>query len=236
MKMLDILKKLMTLDANMNILEIESRFEHIAQILFSKFAIKKGEKIYMFKDIEFYFYNQNHKDIITHPRNSDALCWYINDFGGIDLNMYSSIETALRTDHKGKISTKYELNENACFGGILIRQLIDRSFQQVINGPWACAELFCCHSASGHDKDFPILVEYDNGIVKFDRKSRHNLLSANQTKEKKVDYILSMYHKYPQKEELYNSFSEFIKKPYRYIRLSDMTHVGSADTVHLSSL
>lgn len=61
MSEIDKLKELMTLNANMNTLEIESRFEHIAQILFSKFAVKKGGQIFLFKDIEFYFYNQNHK-------------------------------------------------------------------------------------------------------------------------------------------------------------------------------
>ena len=220
------LKELMTLNANMNTLEIERRFEQIAQMLFSKFAIKKGEFIYQFKDIEFYFYNQNHKDIITHPRNSDALCWYINDFGGIDINMLSSIKTTLDTDGKGKMRTKYVLNDNVCFGGILIRQLIDKGCRQVINGPWACAELFRCHSVSGYDKDFPILVESDNGVVAFERKSRHNLLTSKQTIERKVDNILSLYRTHPQNKELYESFSEsfseFKEKPYRYIRFNDL--------------
>ena len=136
MSEIDKLKELMTLNANMNTFEIESRFEHIAQIIFSKFAVKKGGQIFLFKDIEFYFYNQNHKDIITHPRNSDALCWYVNDFGGIDLNMLSSIETILSSDNKGKNSTKYALNEKACFGGILIRQLIDKDSRD--SAAWGC--------------------------------------------------------------------------------------------------
>lgn len=234
MSMIDKLKELMTLNANMNTFEIESRFEHIAQILFSKFAIKKSKKIYQFKDIEFYFYNQNHKDIITHPRNSDALCWFVNDFGGIDLNMFCSIEATLSSDNKGKISTKYVLNENACFGGILIRQLIDKDSRKVINGPWACAELFRCHSAAGYDRDFPILVEYDNGIIAFERTSRLNLLPAGQTREKKVDNILSLYLKHPLNEELYESFSEFKEKPYRYICFNDLIHDEYTDTVYLS--
>lgn len=47
----------MTLDANMNTNDIEDRFEQIAKMLFESFAIQKGEKKYLFKDIEFYFYN-----------------------------------------------------------------------------------------------------------------------------------------------------------------------------------
>ena len=62
---------------------------------------KKADKIYLFKDIEFYFYNKNHRDIITHPRISKELCWYVNDFGGIDLNFASCIEYDNRLDAKG---------------------------------------------------------------------------------------------------------------------------------------
>lgn len=46
----------MTLDANMNTSDIEERFEQIAKVLFECFAIQKGETMYLFKEIEFYFY------------------------------------------------------------------------------------------------------------------------------------------------------------------------------------
>ncbi|ROS87511.1 agmatine deiminase family protein [Bacteroides acidifaciens] len=231
MSEIDKLKELMTLNANMNTLEIESRFEHIAQILFSKFAVKKGGQIFLFKDIEFYFYNQNHKDIITHPRNSEALYWYVNDFGGIDINMSSNVGTNLTSDNK----EKYTLSDNDYFGGILIRQLIDKDNRKVINGPWACAELFRCHNAVGYDKDFPIIVEYDNGVVAVKRTTRINLLSTNQTVEKKVDNILSLYYKHPTSKDLYEAFTEFIKKPYRYVRFNELIHDENTDTVYLSS-
>lgn len=52
------LHQLMTLDATMNTTDIEERFEKIAKMLFESFAIQKGEKKYLFKDIEFYFYNR----------------------------------------------------------------------------------------------------------------------------------------------------------------------------------
>ena len=92
----------MTLDANMNTNDIEDRFEQIAKMLFESFAIQKGEKKYLFKDIEFYFYNKNHRDIITHPRVSKPLCWYVNDFGGIDLNFESNIKFENRLNSKGQ--------------------------------------------------------------------------------------------------------------------------------------
>ena len=54
------LKELMSLNGEMNAAEIESRFTQIAKLLFENFAIQKGEKIYLFKEIEFYFYNKHH--------------------------------------------------------------------------------------------------------------------------------------------------------------------------------
>ena len=130
------LRQLMTLDANMNTSDIEERFEQIAMMLFESFAIQKGEKKYLFKEIEFYFYNKNHRDIITHPRVSKSLCWYVNDFGGIDLNFSCIIKRESRPNSKGKIVEKYVLDDSAYFGGILIRQLISEDGCEVLNGPF----------------------------------------------------------------------------------------------------
>ena len=115
------LHQLMTLDATMNTTDIEEHFEKMAKMLFESFAIQKGEKKYLFKEIEFYFYNKNHRDIITHPRASKSLCWYVNDFGGIDLNFASNIKRESRANSKGKSVEKYVLDDSAYFGGILIR-------------------------------------------------------------------------------------------------------------------
>ena len=111
----DQLRKLMTLDANIDTTGIEKCFEQIAKMLFERFAIQKGGKKYLFKEIEFYFYNKNHRDIITHPRVSKPLCWYVNDFGGIDLNFESKIKFENRLNSKGKNVKKYVLDESAYF-------------------------------------------------------------------------------------------------------------------------
>ena len=50
-QMIEQLRQLMTLDANMNTSDIEERFEQIAKVLFESFAIQKGEKKYLFKEI-----------------------------------------------------------------------------------------------------------------------------------------------------------------------------------------
>lgn len=164
MNIIDQLRTLMTLDANMNTFDIQRRFEQIAKMLFESFAIQKGETRYLFKEIEFYFYNKNHRDIITHPRVSKPLCWYVNDFGGIDLNFSSNIELDCRYNEKGKNSKKYVLDDNAYFGGILIRQLISEDGSEVLSGPWACADLFRCYDAININC-LPVFVEHDNGVV-----------------------------------------------------------------------
>ena len=217
MNNIDQLRQLMTLDADINTPEIELRFEQIAKMLFESFAIQKGETMYLFKEIEFYFYNKNHRDIITHPRVSKPLCWYVNDFGGIDLNFASNIKREYRAKSKGKTVEKYVLDNSAYFGGILIRQLISEDGCEILSGPLACAELFRCHNATGVDKEFPVLVD-NNAIVKYIRKPRVNLLRSKQSVEDKVNNILYQYHDNIQsfKETLYQDFINFKDKPYGY--------------------
>ena len=217
MNNIDQLRQLMTLHANMNAIDIEGRFKQIAKMLFESFAIQKGETVYLFKEIEFYFYNKNHRDIITHPRVSKPLCWYVNDFGGIDLNFSCIIKRESRPNSKGKIVEKYVLDDSAYFGGILIRQLISEDGCEVLSGPLACAELFRCYDATGVDKEFPVLVD-NNAIVKYIRKPRVNLLRSKQSVEDKVNNILYQYHDNIQsfKETLYQDFINFKDKPYGY--------------------
>lgn len=208
------LRKLMALNACMNTSIIEPIFQQIAELLFRKFAIQKGEKIYLFKEIEFYFYNQHHRDIITHPRKSEPLCWYVNDFGGIDLNFFSKIEY-------DKASKKYILDENAFFGGILLRKLISEDGSEELNGPWACAEIFRWHDAIGQDPVFPKLIELDNGMMECIPNQRSKLLPGLITDErvkKKVDYILSIYKGLPANKGFYHDFKTFYYKPYQYVR------------------
>ena len=219
--MIEQLRQLMTLDASMNASDIEERFEQIAKMLFESFAIQKGETMYLFKEIEFYFYNKNHRDIVTHPRESKPLCWYVNDFGGIDLNFESKIKYENRLNSKGKNVKKYVLDDSAYFGGILIRQLINEDEGELLKGPFACAELFRNYEATGcsMNKDLPILVEHGNGKAgDILPKHRVNLLSSKQNEVGKVNNILYQYHDNVQssKETLYQDFINFKDKPYGY--------------------
>ena len=165
---------------------------------------------------------------------SKSLCWYVNDFGGIDLNFASSIKRENRVNSKGKNVEKYVLDDSAYFGGILIRQLISEEGCEVLNGPWACAELFRCYDATGVDNEFPVLLEHDNGMVGYIREPRINLLTSKQTVEGKVNYILSEYHENPKSDGLYGNFSSFINKRYRFVRCETFIHDEVTNVVYFS--
>ena len=229
-------RRLMTLDANMNTSDIEERFEQIAKMLFECFAIQKGETMYLFKEIEFYFYNKNHRDIITYPRESKPLCWYINDFGGIDLNFGSKIRYEKRLNSNGKKVEKCVLDDSAYFGGILIRQLVcvnEVGSSKVLSGPLKCAELFKHNDTTGSFNE-PQLVKYDNGMVGYIRRSRIKILHPKQKVEDKVNSILNKYYVYPGKEKLYDDFTIFKGKLYRYIRCDKLMHDEDTNMVFIS--
>ena len=228
------LLRLMSLSPEMTTTVIESRFEQIAKLLFESFAIQKGETIYLFKEIEFYFYNNNHRDVITHPRNSASLRWHINDFGGIDLNFLSYIKSCSHIDKKCRLSTKYILDDTACFGGILIRQLISSDYKHILAGPLACSELFRDFNAVCEDNSIPILIEHDNAMVGYIREPRINILTKRQKLNAKVDYILGQYENHPETEDLHNAFSTFVNKPYRFIRCETLMHDEDTNEVYFS--
>lgn len=226
--MIERLQQLMTLDANMNTVDVESRFEQIAKMLFEDFAIQKGDTVYLFKEIEFYFYNKNHRDIITYPRSSKPLCWYDNRFGGIDLNFKSNIEC--------RESKKYNLDDNAYFGGILIRQLVcvnEAGSSKILSGPLKCAELFKHNDTTGSFNE-PQLVKYVNGMVGYIRRSRINILQPKLKVEDKVNSILNNYYVYPGKEKLCDDFTAFKGKLYRYIRCDKLMHDEDTNMVFIS--
>ena len=234
MNKIEELRNLFVFDANMTASNIELRFEKIAKMLFNSFAVEHNGSRYVFKEIEFYFYNKQHQDIITHPRSSKALQWYINEFGGIDLNFESSINCEITIDGKKKSHKKYLLDEQAVFGGILIRKLIKEDGTVILDGPLACAELFRNFSATKPDTGLPCLIESDNGNVGFIREPRINILPNSKTIEHKVKTILGLYNSHPSLEELSKQFTVFKNKRYRYIRCETLMHDSETNMVYFS--
>lgn len=198
---------------------ISKSFEAIAEVLFKHVAIKKGEEIFLFADVEFYFYNKHHKDIIAHPRNCESMQWYVNDFGGIDLSFKSETKVERIVNEKMKLAAKPLLTDESYFGGILIRELHNAETGERLEGPWACAELFRIHDALGISNDYPVLIEYESARAIQDASPRLKLKRSNQKTEDKVKYLLSAYANKFTKGEIENlseEFDKYHKSTYRY--------------------
>lgn len=217
-KSIEELRVALALDNKTSEKVITDTFDSIAHFLIEKCAIMKGNDLYNFTDIEFYFYNQHHKDIITHPRNSEALQWYINDFGGIDLNFESKIEYKSCLNTQKKFVLKPELSTESYFGGILIRGLRNDKTGKELSGPWACSELFRIHDAANADNSFPRLVEYSSGLEVRHLQQRLNLKRKNQSTIDKVKFILSGYSNDIDNliDDFVSAFTQYEEKEYRY--------------------
>ena len=194
-KTIEDLRTLMSISANATEEEIKDTFKSIADYLKNYCVIKTKDEKYRILDFEFYFFNQNHQDITTHPRNSEALCWYINDFGGIDLNFESKVEVNNEPMVKKGFKTyscRYKLSSDSYFGGILIRQIQRLSDKVIFDGPLKVAELFRSFNTSHQLQDIPILIIDPESLetLEFTCPGRHNILGSHKNIEKKVEYNL----------------------------------------------
>lgn len=185
---LEKLREKMCIPANASIKDIEQTFNSIAEILKSECVIKYKNEEYRILDFEFYFFNMNHQDISVHPRESEALCWHINDFGGIDLNFESNIKK-VHVVKNNKLSFKYELTDKSYYGGILIRQILRLSDKLLYDSPLKVAELFRTLDATSYNQNCPILEIKQIDTVEFkDPEERHNLLGSHKDAKTKADY------------------------------------------------
>ena len=196
----------------------ETRFKEIAENLFNNFIIKTSYGDFRFEEIEFYFHSKNHPDYIAHPRKSEPLIWYINDFGGIDINFKSEAKKQNPNDPW----SKYCWDEESYYGGILIRQLKRISDEFILDSPLKVAELFrnlgCATEGNGA---MPQLV-YVEGLPEIKTKQipRQNLVKSSQTDEdyrKKLKTISSWYSNFDRSDEV-DSYKKQVDYLYRYIR------------------
>lgn len=194
-------------------------FDDIAKILLNKVAICKGEKIFYIKDIEFYLYENNHRDIITYPRICKAGQWFFHP-SGIDISFESSVDVK---------SNDFELfqpilREDAFFGGVLIRAIYpaDKAPSDAckynLDGPhkveWA---LFDSFDAFNEVTDFPHLIECEHKI-EYITKVRKNLKPKENDYRKKIETILNSYYEDSPVliDEWINIYKSFEEKTYRY--------------------
>lgn len=213
------LKSLMRIPVDASKVTIMQTFERIAEVLMNGCVIKFQNEEYRILDFEFYYYSKNHQDISVHPRNSEALYWYINDFGGIDLNFESKINKT-QVVKNGKWSYKYELTDESYFGGILLRQIQRRTDKVIFDGPWKVADLFRILDATSQRQNNPILVLKKLPAIDFKQpEKRYNLLGSKKDPKAKADYNLQeCFTDVPDslKLTLYTELATFTDSPYRY--------------------
>lgn len=199
----------------------QKTFYEIAKILLNKVAIRKGEKIFYIKDIEFYLYENNHRDIVTYPRICKAGQWFFHT-SGIDISFESSVDVK---------SNDYELfqpilREDAFFGGVLIRAIYpaDKAPSDAckynLDGPhkveWA---LFDCFDAFNETTNFPHLIEHKHEHeIKLIPNVRKNLKHKENDYRKKIETILNYYYEDSPVsiDEWINIYKSFEDKTYRY--------------------
>ena len=197
--------------------EIKDKFDKIAENLFNNFIIKTSYGDFRFEEIEFYFQSKNHPDYIAHPRKSEPLIWYINDFGGIDINFKSEAQKQTPNDPW----SKYCWDEESYYGGILIRQLKRISDELILDSPLKVAELFrnlgCATEGNGA---MPQLV-YVEGLPKvgYNTDKRNNLVKseADEDYRKKLKTISSWYNDIDLTNKV-DSYKKQVDYLYRYIR------------------
>lgn len=199
----------------------QKTFDKIAKILLNKVAIRKGEKIFYIKDIEFYLYENNHRDIVTYPRICKAGQWFFHP-SGIDISFESSVDVK---------SNDYELfqpilREDAFFGGVLIRAIYPAdkapadACKYNLDGPhkveWA---LFDCFDAFNETTNFPHLIEHKHEHeIEPIPNVRKNLRHKENDYRKKIETILNYYYENSlvSKDEWINIYKSFEDKMYRY--------------------
>ena len=123
-KLLDLLSTL-----NAETVKVEEKFKEIAQELMNFYQIKSvsGEQFNIY-EIEFYFFNVNHKDPSVHRHNMSVGEWRVH-YSGLDITFNGCTYKNDRCKSKKCI----ECNESYSFGGILIRSI--GKFGEIIVGP-----------------------------------------------------------------------------------------------------
>ena len=197
-----------------------TKFKEIAEMLLKKVAIRKGDKTYYIRDIEFYLYADNHRDIITYPRVCKAGQWFFHS-SGVDISFESCVKTI--DDEYGLF--RPVLGEDAFFGGVLIRQLYPAgkapgdAVKCRLDGPHKVEwELFDQFDAFNDVKDFPHIVPCEHEAKVEDGTERVNIRPKGKSEAWKVGDILKYNYAASDvpEAELVSSFTDFMNEKYRF--------------------
>ena len=194
---------------------------NLARALMTECWIRKGTQHYWITDLEFYIYTDNHRDIITYPRECPAGTWFFHD-SGVDIAFESKVG-GYGTHSRNKKCLPI-LTEDSIFGGILIRGIEPEEPLQLpegaivkLDGPKkACFHLFDQFSAIAQDDSIPRLEPstVKKEIVMPEPIAREGF---PETAEDKVKSILSNYSaSYLTQEELIPEYRQYFGAKYHY--------------------
>ena len=197
---MDLFSKLSLLNSSSTDSEIRDAFKDIAGDLFRNYHIEKSGKSYSIANIEFYFCNPKHPDIITYPRSINAGRWFFHQ-SGIDLTFKSSY-----TQFEDQVGV-VDLNNPYAFGGILIRKI--KNNETVFDGPYKCEwELFDSFDAfNSVPKEWPKIVKNETAQTLTPHPCQRKFSYSGDQMRKKYDELT---------QKVYNgicplSFDDFCK-------------------------
>lgn len=185
-------------------------YDAIAKKLFNEYHIKKGDATYDFLEIEFYYFDDKHRDYITYHRTIGKGNWFFHS-SGMDLSFESScVEGFKKTSEAG---------ENF-FGGILIRGLVKDGNNAIIGPLNSCWGLFDIFSAfEPNPNELPIIerksVENQFEIFKsqrwipYDDKKIQKDYGGNIDSYK--DHLSKLYRYYVKRQVLIKDKSKLYK-------------------------
>jgi hypothetical protein len=195
-----------------------NHMSNIAKSLLSEYQIRKGEKRYDILEIEFYYFDKDHPDIITYPRTAESGDWFFHQ-SGVDLCFKSVVVRNENTKDDGRQGT---INpENSHFGGILIRA-IRRGDGTLFLGPLnTCDELFDRLNAFGNNDDLMPLIEKRESAKPYEEKSYSRYFKFSSDSTKKKDTLSKGYMTYNNDIKL----GICIEEKYRYSLLDEVEPV-----------
>ena len=129
---MEVLENLLNIDVETSAEDVQSRFKLLAEKLLNEYEIVKGQEVYDFLEIEFYYYSNNHKDETPYARKTPAGTWFFHEYG-FDITFESD---------------EYH------YGGILVRSIYNQ--HNIINGSLrVCDFLFGGIDIEGTIGNFP---------------------------------------------------------------------------------
>jgi len=179
-------------------------FDKIALELFTKYEIRKGDTVYDFLEIEFYYYSDSHKDVISYPRTSEAGKWFFHQ-SGVDITFESKCTFDYKQQKEVDLILKGKIPKGNFYGGILIRSLLKNGTDK-ITGPHNCEwDLFDVFDAfQAKEEEMPLI-----------RKKAEPVNRKIQTSRRKIPYKEDKAREKYSEENL-KDFINFRVSPYLY--------------------